>query len=190
MAHAIITSYVSFFRICLDCLYPLQLCYIQYRYMYCTLCHGSKAAVSTQEAKYVESWPDTTSAWAGRSLFDIPVDRKGGQHYTGVSYLPPGQPAGKYLLSKISKRGQCQHSVYSVISTDVHLMLHRGGTVSGVRTRIFCTYIYCTVYTVHSAPCQHCSQLCTICPYSEHAVYACYYRGKTLEKINRKLRMS
>ncbi len=28
-----------------------------------------------QEAKYVESWPNMTSAWAGWSRFDIPVDR-------------------------------------------------------------------------------------------------------------------
>ncbi len=32
----------------------------------------------TQEAKYVESWPSTNSAWAGWSRFDIPVDRYGG----------------------------------------------------------------------------------------------------------------
>ncbi len=34
----------------------------------------------TQEAKYVERWPSTTSAWAGWSRFDIPVDRYGGVH--------------------------------------------------------------------------------------------------------------
>jgi hypothetical protein len=34
----------------------------------------------SQEAKYVESWPNTTSAWAGWSRFDIPVDRYGGVH--------------------------------------------------------------------------------------------------------------
>jgi hypothetical protein len=33
-----------------------------------------------QEAKYVESWPNTTSAWAGWSRFDIPVDRYDGVH--------------------------------------------------------------------------------------------------------------
>ncbi len=36
--------------------------------------------VTHQEAKYVESWPNTTSAWAGWSRFDIPVDRHGGVH--------------------------------------------------------------------------------------------------------------
>jgi hypothetical protein len=30
--------------------------------------------VCAQEAKYVESWPNTTSAWAGWSRFEIPVD--------------------------------------------------------------------------------------------------------------------
>ncbi len=33
-----------------------------------------------QEAKYVECWPNTTSAWAGWSRFDIPVDRYDGVH--------------------------------------------------------------------------------------------------------------
>ncbi len=33
-----------------------------------------------QEAKYLESWPSTTSAWAGWSRFDIPVDRYDGVH--------------------------------------------------------------------------------------------------------------
>jgi hypothetical protein len=34
--------------------------------------------VQSQEAKYVESWPNTTSAWAGWRRFDIPLDRYGG----------------------------------------------------------------------------------------------------------------
>ncbi len=36
--------------------------------------------VLTQEAKYVEGCPHTTSAWAGCSRFDILVDRYGGVH--------------------------------------------------------------------------------------------------------------
>jgi hypothetical protein len=36
--------------------------------------------VPTQEAKYVESWPNMTSTWAGWSRFDIPVDRSDGVH--------------------------------------------------------------------------------------------------------------
>jgi hypothetical protein len=40
---------------------------------------GEYAGVyANQEAKYIESWPNTTSAWAGWSRFDIPVDRYGG----------------------------------------------------------------------------------------------------------------
>ncbi len=33
-----------------------------------------------QESKNAERWPNTTSAWAGWSRFDIPVDRYGGVH--------------------------------------------------------------------------------------------------------------
>jgi hypothetical protein len=33
-----------------------------------------------QEAKYIERWPNTTSAWVGWSRFDIPVDRYGRVH--------------------------------------------------------------------------------------------------------------
>jgi hypothetical protein len=36
--------------------------------------------VGSQEAKYVERWPNTTSAWAGWSRFDIPVDNYDGVH--------------------------------------------------------------------------------------------------------------
>ncbi len=39
-----------------------------------------KPGGATQEAKYVERWPNTTYAWAGWSRFDIPVDRYGGVH--------------------------------------------------------------------------------------------------------------
>jgi hypothetical protein len=46
--------------------------------------------VPIQEAKYVESWPNTTSAWAGWRGFDIPVDRADRVHSllqcTEVSY--------------------------------------------------------------------------------------------------------
>jgi hypothetical protein len=31
-----------------------------------------------QKAKYIEYWPNTTSAWAGWRGFDIPVDGYGG----------------------------------------------------------------------------------------------------------------
>ncbi len=37
-------------------------------------------SVMTQEAKYVERWSNTTSAWAGWSRFDNPVDRYGREH--------------------------------------------------------------------------------------------------------------
>ncbi len=35
---------------------------------------------ATQEAKYVERWPNTTSAWSGWNRFDIPVNRYGRVH--------------------------------------------------------------------------------------------------------------
>jgi hypothetical protein len=41
---------------------------------------ASLVAGRSQEAKYIECWPNTTSAWAGWSRFDIPVDRYGGVH--------------------------------------------------------------------------------------------------------------
>jgi hypothetical protein len=46
----------------------------------CTGCNVCTRVYQTQEAKYVEGWPSTTSAWAGWSRFDIPVDRYGGVH--------------------------------------------------------------------------------------------------------------
>ncbi len=52
--------------------------------------------VVIQEAKYIESWPYTTSAWAGWSRFDILVGRYGGVHFqlicTSITlgYLPLG----------------------------------------------------------------------------------------------------
>jgi hypothetical protein len=49
--------------------------------MYASLFGGTdKRLDRSQEAKYVESWPNTSSAWAGWSIFDIPVDRYGGVH--------------------------------------------------------------------------------------------------------------
>jgi hypothetical protein len=39
-----------------------------------------KIEVLNHETKYVESWPIMTSAWAGWSRFDIPVERYGGVH--------------------------------------------------------------------------------------------------------------
>ncbi len=66
-----------------------EISYIIYTVIYClrkicpTLHLCSRLCcylVCTQEAKYVERWPNTTSAWAGWSRFDIPVDRYDGVH--------------------------------------------------------------------------------------------------------------
>jgi hypothetical protein len=63
-------------------------------------------AVYTQGANYIESWPNTTSAWAGFwSRFDIPVDRSNKvlctfpatlhqQYSTGFFYPQSNQSAG------------------------------------------------------------------------------------------------
>ncbi len=44
------------------------------------MCTVVRVCVTSQEAKYVESWPNTTSAWASWSRFDIPVNRYDGVH--------------------------------------------------------------------------------------------------------------
>jgi hypothetical protein len=41
---------------------------------------AASCSARSQEAKYVERWPNTTSAWAGWIRFDIPVDRYGRVH--------------------------------------------------------------------------------------------------------------
>ncbi len=57
----------------LGCLYRTQCTQLQRTVLYTTTVH-------TQEAKYVERWPSTTSAWADWSRFDVAVDRYGGVH--------------------------------------------------------------------------------------------------------------
>jgi hypothetical protein len=68
--------------------------------------------VRIQEAKYVESWPNTTSAWFGWSRFDIPVDRYGRVHSLLLctivlwGLLPATRLAGREILieQNIKKR--------------------------------------------------------------------------------------
>jgi hypothetical protein len=48
---------------------------------YCVTLFQISGISVIQEAKHVESWPNTSFAWAGWSTFDIPVDRYGGVHY-------------------------------------------------------------------------------------------------------------
>jgi hypothetical protein len=55
--------------------------------MYNPVSAFAKSRGLSLEAKYVESWPNKTSAWAGWSRFDIPVDRYGGVHSL-VEYTP------------------------------------------------------------------------------------------------------
>ncbi len=97
--------------------------------LYCASVYFCADAVNfnrnTQEAKYVERWPNTTSSWASWSRFDIPVDRYGGVHSLLICTSSPlGFPTchqasqqGKYLLNKISKSGQVKPSGCSVRNT-------------------------------------------------------------------------
>jgi hypothetical protein len=39
-----------------------------------------RGGASKRLKMYIESWPNTTSVWAGWRGFDIPVDRSGGVH--------------------------------------------------------------------------------------------------------------
>ncbi len=48
---------------------------------YCTVLY--------QEAKYVESWPNTNSAWSGWSRFDIPADRSDRVHSVLLCTVSP-----------------------------------------------------------------------------------------------------
>jgi hypothetical protein len=41
---------------------------------------GFLVVAQSQEAKFIERWPNMTSAWAGWKRFDIQVDRSGGEH--------------------------------------------------------------------------------------------------------------
>ncbi len=64
----------------------------------------------SQEAKYLESWPNTSSAWASRSRFDILVNRYGEVHSllicsTGTLGVPVTRLAsGKILNEQNIKR--------------------------------------------------------------------------------------
>jgi hypothetical protein len=51
-----------------------------------------KVTTNTQEAEDVEGWPDTTSAWAGWTRFDIPVDRYGVYSLLICTSSPLGSP--------------------------------------------------------------------------------------------------
>jgi hypothetical protein len=53
---------------------------IENSHIFGRILHHSVCKAITQEAKYLESWPNTTSARAGWSRFDIPVDWYGGVH--------------------------------------------------------------------------------------------------------------
>jgi hypothetical protein len=64
---------------------------------------GERWKGTPQEAKYVERWSNTTSAWAGWSRFDIPVDRYGGVHSL---LLCTSSPLGSSTCHQASQQGK------------------------------------------------------------------------------------
>jgi hypothetical protein len=62
----------------------------------------SLAISKTQEAKYIERWPNTTSSCAGWRRFDIPVDRYGGVYsLLQCSSSTLGSPTSRLANRKI-----------------------------------------------------------------------------------------
>jgi hypothetical protein len=62
----------------------------------------------------------------------------------GVSYLPVGLPAGKYLLSKISKSGEGHHSVYSVLK--IERKCSENTIILCILYKLYNMYILCILY--------------------------------------------
>jgi hypothetical protein len=92
------------------------------------ICYSIAVVAPTQEAKYLESWPSTTSAWAGWSRFDISMDRYSGVHSllictSSTLESPTCHQASQQdntNRAKYQKAGQRQHSVYSVAPTIIY----------------------------------------------------------------------
>ncbi len=102
---------------------------------------GSDCVINFLEVKYVERWPNTTSAWAGWSRFDIPVDRYGGVlsqlFWTSSTLGFPTRLASRIILNKqnIKKR------------TGPALCVHCDWFLCSIICTVKCTvYVHCTVY--------------------------------------------
>ncbi len=67
--HKVLSDIIKYIMLC--CLNSIKMAVTTF-HIYSTCTVGR-----IQEAKNVERWPNTTSAWAGWSRFDIPVDRYG-----------------------------------------------------------------------------------------------------------------
>jgi hypothetical protein len=61
-------------------------------------------SVPSQEAKYVERWPSTTSAWAGWGGFDVPVDRYAGLLEYIPCYCGPAEHWGLLPATRLASR--------------------------------------------------------------------------------------
>ncbi len=85
--------------------------------------------VTIQEAKYVERWPNTTSAWAGWSRLDIQVDRYDGVHSLLICTSSPlGSPTchkasqqGNTCWTKYQKAADLRHFYFSLVFKWIHL---------------------------------------------------------------------
>ncbi len=110
-----------------------------------------------QEAKYVESWPNTNSAWASWSRFDILADRYGGVHSmlictssTGtLGFLPATRLASREILieqnfQKRTRPALCVLCGYAktgsasckLACTTVHVWISLAAA-SSIRIRVF-----------------------------------------------------
>jgi hypothetical protein len=101
--------------------------------------------VRFQEAKYVERWPNTTSAWAGWSRFDIPVDRYGGVH--SLLIWTRGT-----LGSPTWHRASQQENTYST----KYQKADRASTLVTLWSNVICVhrpmYSVCTLSCTHNKP--------------------------------------
>jgi hypothetical protein len=101
-------------------------------------------SVRNQEAKYVESWPSTTSAWAGWSRFDILVDRSYGVHSQLIcTSITLGS-------STVSATGLASRKILTEQNIKKWPSLYvLCGTESKLYTCVWCWYVQCTLYTVN-----------------------------------------
>ncbi len=126
-------TYMSQKRMCNQ--YTMYICWAYNRVFLldapCQTPGGGEWRVIAQEAKYVESWPSTTSARAGWSRFDIPMDSYGGVHSLllcssialGSSTCHQASQQGNTYWTKYQKNGECQSTLWSLqccFKTQIH----------------------------------------------------------------------
>jgi hypothetical protein len=105
-----------------------------------------KVSFLTQEAKYVERWPNMTSAWAAWSRFDIPVDRYVGVHSLLICTSSP-------LESPTCHQASQHENTYCT----------KIKKLTGPALWLLCVpycprtvvIVYSTVYSMYTTPCTH-----------------------------------